>query len=271
MYPKIIYVLGSGSSGSTLFSLLLGMHPNIFFAGHMRNYHFLWDESGARQIGTGELIEESSFWNQVKKLYTHYTGREKPENGWNVGDLNAIFRGIYQVSEDPVICDNSHYLRFLRLVKKAGFDVKSVHIVRDPRAYFYSRKKSNNILRVYYLVFRWVMGNIKIFLYGKMFKENLVIKYEDLVANPNKTIKNLVDRIGWGNDLSSDDVPGMEGSLDITNYGFSSNRIFKRGVISVYKDNDYFYRLNWFHWWLVTIISLPGLLIFGYPLSRRGE
>ncbi len=63
MTIKVIYILGAGSSGSTLLSLLLGAHSRMVNVGeisHIDRYRAL-----DLNCGCGERVSKCSFWSKV--------------------------------------------------------------------------------------------------------------------------------------------------------------------------------------------------------------
>jgi hypothetical protein len=172
---KVLYIAGSGRSGSTILDNILGEVDGSVSAGEVR---FLW-ERGMRDDRTcacGEPFSSCPFWGDV--LTRAYGGRDavdpkrmiellaqgtrarripmmvgSPARRHAFVDgldelsyrLSALYRAIADVSGARVIVDSSKLPTYgLVLDQVPGVDLRVVHLIRDPRATAYSwrRKKS---------------------------------------------------------------------------------------------------------------------------------
>ena len=172
---KVLYIAGSGRSGSTILDNILGQLDGFTSAGEVR---FLW-ERGLREDRTcacGTPFSSCPFWGDV--LIRAYGSRDAvdPERliellarGTRARQiprmiggparrrafvdgleelsyrLSALYRAIADVGSARVIVDSSKLPTYgLVLDQVPGIDLRVVHLVRDPRATAYSwrRKKS---------------------------------------------------------------------------------------------------------------------------------
>jgi len=172
---KVLYIAGSGRSGSTILDNILGELDGFVSAGEVR---FLW-ERGMRDDRTcacGEPFSSCPFWGAV--LTRAYGGRDAVDPARMVAllgeatrarripkmigsparrhacvdgldelsyRLSALYRAIADESAARVIVDSSKLPTYgLVLDQVPGVDLRVVHLVRDPRATAYSwrRKKS---------------------------------------------------------------------------------------------------------------------------------
>lgn len=175
MSTKVLYIAGSGRSGSTILDNILGEVDGFVSAGEVR---FLW-ERGMREDRTcacGQPFSSCPFWGDV--LTRAYGGRDAvdPERmiellgegtrarqipkmigsparrlGFVAGldelsyRLSALYRAIADEGSARVIVDSSKLPTYgLVLDQVPGIDLRVVHLIRDPRATAYSwrRKKS---------------------------------------------------------------------------------------------------------------------------------
>ena len=175
MSTKVLYIAGSGRSGSTILDNILGEVDGSVSAGEVR---FLW-ERGMREDRTcacGTPFSSCPFWGDV--LMRAYGGRDAvdPERMIEllgqgtrarripkmIGSparrhafvdgldelsyrLSALYRAIADVSSARVIVDSSKLPTYgMVLDQVPGIDLRVVHLVRDPRATAYSwrRKKA---------------------------------------------------------------------------------------------------------------------------------
>ena len=175
MSAKVLYIAGSGRSGSTILDNILGQLEGFVSAGEVR---FLW-ERGMREDRTcscGTAFSSCSFWGEV--LTTAYGDRATldPERMMAllargtrarhiprlVGSarrreafvggldelpdrLSSLYGAIADAAGARVIVDSSKLPTYgMVLDQVPGVDLRIVHLVRDPRATAYSwrRKKS---------------------------------------------------------------------------------------------------------------------------------
>lgn len=165
---KILYVGGSGRSGSTLLSLLMGQIGGAFNAGES---HYLWDWGllENRLCGCGSSFQDCEFWQRV--LQCAYVGeieavgdrtlrlRHKIARTRHLAQLLAIpgrplgmrralalaaairplYQGIAEITSCRFIVDASKfpaYAFILSLIPEV--DLHLLHLTRDPRAVGYS-------------------------------------------------------------------------------------------------------------------------------------
>ena len=66
--PKIVYILGSGRSGSTILDMLLGNHEDIESFGELANIATAgWINN--EYCSSGVRVNDSPFWNSVKSRF----------------------------------------------------------------------------------------------------------------------------------------------------------------------------------------------------------
>ena len=174
MGAKILYIAGSGRSGSTILDNILGQIDGFVSVGEVR---FVWERGVVedRTCACGQPFSECPFWTGVLSdagvdhptdaqhmlgLLAHGTrARQIPRmmGPRSVrrrfadqlhelsGRLSGLYRAIAERSEARVIVDSSKLPTYgWWLQQMAGVDLRVVHLVRDPRATAYSwrRKKA---------------------------------------------------------------------------------------------------------------------------------
>ncbi len=209
--PRVVYILGSGHCGSTLLHLLMNAHPELFGAGEMS---FI-SKMKRRAIEEGEDIKEleavrSEMWqaifnrfkdyddtvledlsfNQFRQVpTTEYLARSHQFSVWR--DMNlALFRAIQEVSGKDWILDSSKSAgRCLQLHGVLGDRLRVVHVVRDRRGVFSSYLKkygvpyglrSSILVPIYCYLAQALLGKV-----------TLRIRYEELVQNPEVTLRKI--------------------------------------------------------------------------------
>jgi hypothetical protein len=166
---KVLYVLGSARSGSTILANVLESLPGVFSAGELR---FLWERvEDGRHCGCGEPVDGCPVWAKVldrvaglellpPSALASWERREfrlprtpallarGPVSSSDPGGplerylriTESVFAALEDVTRARVVVDSSKRPSngaAMRLLP--DLDVYFVHIVRDPRAVAYSR------------------------------------------------------------------------------------------------------------------------------------
>ena len=210
MSPTLIYVLGSGSSGSTILSMLLGSHSEMFSAGEIKLLDHSLEEG--RKCSCGDEIQKCSFWSQIEELDTvetdpgiadwevlfpGKTDAVKSALNSNYAEENTkLVKQISQKAETPYVVESSKSLSRLYLLKKADLDLNIVPvlIVRDSRAYIHSMKKKN-LSGSTRAMTRWIRLNISPYIFLKQqsrgFESVLTVSYKELCLHTESTLERL--------------------------------------------------------------------------------
>jgi hypothetical protein len=169
---RVLYIAGSGRSGSTIIGNILGQIDGFFNVGELR---YIWDRSMIenRLCGCGTAFLKCGVWKKIlqnayggvqqvdvqdtirlrEKARTRHLplmllhGGEKqlmPRLGkyWTI--LENLYRSIQSVTDCRVIVDTSKMPSYAWVLNKIPLiDLYIVHLIRDPRGYAYSwlRKK----------------------------------------------------------------------------------------------------------------------------------
>jgi Sulfotransferase family len=166
--PKVLYVGGSGRSGSTLLSRLLGELPGFFAAGEVR---YLWREGLGedRLCGCGDRFSSCEFWSAVGDQA--FGGWDKIDAGEMAqleasvsrqrhipllmaprisgdfagrlqrfqGILQSLYAAIGKVADARVVVDSSKDPAYAMTLWRAfGSQLTVAHLVRDSRAVAFS-------------------------------------------------------------------------------------------------------------------------------------
>jgi len=217
---RIIYVIGDGRSGSTIFSILLGNHSQIESVGEL----YRWIEFNGFPKESNSKREDHIFWDEVRKRYIELGGNvnfsslirsrnsiESYHNYLNVFTnsndriLEAIYRNhihylveaIQKTSRKGFIMDSSRNMgRGLTLHRMYPGNVWFIHLVRDPRGVVYSQMKKN-IEQDYKSPLKSGAHNLLKNLFATMVgwkvptNRFINLRYEDLVTRPRQVLETL--------------------------------------------------------------------------------
>lgn len=167
---RIMYVTGSGRSGSTVLGQVLGAVPNWAFCGELRQGFAILAANNL--CGCGAPAQECDFWRAVIEqafggfdrdmlerasdltqrvsLHRHSLVHLSPlraqaferDTADYADILTRVYRGICSVTGCKVIVDSSKIPSYYFILKKSDqLDTRVAHIVRDSRAVVYSNKR----------------------------------------------------------------------------------------------------------------------------------
>jgi len=235
----LIYILSNGRSGTTLLDLLLGAHEKIWTVGEVHNLP--WELINPRApCGCGNPVHESEFWKPIiDKLPTEPKGyhigyfhnseqvgkvlrwrllpdvvRGEVSSRWENGveRYNKNNQKLFSVVKDAaenrlghelewVVDASKNMYRLFWLQQSSQFDIRVIHLIKDPRSLVYSMARPwlpKGVNRVFRYTIRWVVENaIMNRICNQMKKENVYrLKYENVARSPEKTMKEIGEWIG---------------------------------------------------------------------------
>ena len=167
MTTRVLYIAGTGRSGSTLLANILGEVDGVFAAGEVR---FLWQRglTERRLCGCGVPVRECPVWSRVLAEAGHldeparmdgvvsllkHTGRIRNLPAMLLGSirpgldparsvasaeartaLGDIYAAMAGVTGNRVIVDSSKLPAYANVLSATpGIDLRIVHLIRDPR------------------------------------------------------------------------------------------------------------------------------------------
>lgn len=228
--PRLLYILGSGRSGSTLLDALMNSQADVIGVGEFYNFS-KWVQQN-RICTCGQPIRACDFWAPILKSmrkpdgHLRKTGyREAPATfsdlvrvaksvlaGRNlyrretdITRTRKLLQEIARASSAQCVVDSSKQVRHLLASVDSGLvEPYVVHLVRDPRGYIWSRGRRRVIetpagtvetapVPPRRAIIHWLRTNIAAFLIGSaVFKDRYaVVFYEDLARDPERTVQRL--------------------------------------------------------------------------------
>lgn len=217
-FPKVIYIMGTARSGSTILEILLSHGEGVFGAGELTSIvkdGFLDDKECSCQ----QLTSQCSIWGEVKKnigidnsqlqkwvsvqkqidwhlgFFRQLLGLNSRKKLHKYSELNQnLLVAIKQNTGCNVVLDSSKYAgRALALHWILKEDISVICLTRSPIGLMSSFQKPNkdeqrpksrlNVL-IYYVV-TLISLRIACWIFGKQVFQ---LRYEDLLAAPNESL-----------------------------------------------------------------------------------
>jgi hypothetical protein len=301
---KVIYIAGWGRSGSTLLDTLLGQIDGFFSTGELR---YIWERGviGEWTCGCQRSVKTCPLWSAVLADLTEggtadaativewqrratrfrHTPSVLAQTPADLDDVplrsyidvrRRLFLAIRRATSARVIVDSSKLpADAAALALAPDLELYVVHLVRDPRAVAYSwRRKQAGIDRhgVIDSTGSWLAWNLMTDrVRSRLPQRSMLLRYEDFAADPSAVLMRIVELVG--EEPSS--VPESRGGIfDVreTHTVSGNPRRFRSGPIEVLSDDEWRARLAPGDKATATILALPRLRRYGYPVFvDRGD
>lgn len=301
---KVLYVLGRGRSGSTIFANVLGELDGYFAGGELR---FLWDPVVIRHgsCGCGQPITECTVWAAVLDHLSDIDVQEAADlqheivreanmlrllmwpgrSTWPARErfarlMGRVYEAVADVTRARVIVDSSKrpsYAAFLRGVP--GCDPYYVHLVREPRASAYSwqsrryesARGNGEVTRRGPLdaTLRWSLLNLESegLLHAVGATRGITTRYEDFIAQPRPHVERIAEMIGetsWRSPFLDDHTVVLRPNHTIA--GNPSR--FATGTLVLEDRAEWKIKQAARDRWVATAVALPFLRRYGYPVKQ---
>ncbi len=279
---NLIYLMGTGRSGTTALATILGNHKDVLTIGEVNQFY--------KEIGS-ETFHKDSFWNQIReslkeknpnqidkdiyKLERHikiprYLFRLWPTSITKYHEAQSkMFKLIEKENKHRLYLDSSKYVaRALLLSKNKNINLKIINLTRDPRGVIWSFKKkvqtSNSplITIIYYYVIS-IFSQLSIWFF---FSRNTVIRlrYEDLVNNPKSTFNQLSKFLEFDLTNLKDKIQNKEEFIVPEIIG--GNRLKTNQSIIIRPDIEWKNKMSYTEKLIYYIFTLPLNIFYRYKL-----
>ena len=278
---RVIYVLSTAHSGSTLLDLMLGSHTRIESCGEAHTFaRYMADDPtlapDARTCTCGVDVHECEMWREVRSILTRRHGNclieleaEDPEEF--AQNNYRVFSAVLEASGKDFVCESTKkHHRLWKFIGSDLFDVYVAHIVRDGRAvaHSYWRKGKRTGMEdadkydFHQALRTWRDVNLRVNARLKDSGRYALVRYEDLVAEPQGNLSRVMKLLG----LAVED--GQQRFWEFRHHNLAGNLMRLRGEQEVKRDVEYLQALSTAEWWRATLIGWRCLRQFGYPLCR---
>jgi hypothetical protein len=312
--PTVIYIAGSGRSGSTLLERVLGGIPGFVNVGELIDLFRRTAPRGER-CGCGRAFADCPFWASVGA---------RAFSGWDNDQLAAVrrlqndvarqrhvprlismrladrrfraqlaaygenyarlYRAIAAESGAARIVDASKWPVQALALRRAGIDVRVIHLVRDVRGVAHSLSKqvtrphaveqadqmSHNVPAE--AAARWLAIQGQAELLRRCGLPVTRVRYEDFVRRPGPVVDAALAGLGLPADPSWLAHVDAESVVLGPSHGLSGNPSrFRDGKITLHADEAWRDRMSRRDRLVITAIGLPFLVRYRWPLNSRAR
>jgi Sulfotransferase family len=275
--PQVVYVMGSGHSGSTILGLTLGNCDGFVYAGELDNW---LTRSGTSALGG---TERTRFWSQVRERVsqpellfgiasqTHierasaslrpesYRVRRELREEW-ARVTTELYEALASVSGSSYVVDTAHFpLRARELKRLDGIDVHLLFLVRDPEQVMHSFTRFMNRHALAERFARVLSKNLDIWLthllsLGVFLRtpsaHRLFVRHEDFLAEPERVLRAILDLAG--SPAATPDLTSLR-----TGFPIQANRLIWSETVSLVSKPHPRPR-----WGLTRLLQLPWEPVF---------
>ncbi|MFY1702081.1 sulfotransferase family protein [Micromonospora sp. WMMA1923] len=246
---RVLYLAGSGRSGSTLVTNVLGQYAGVLAAGELR---YLWQrgELDNRPCGCGRPFRDCPLWSRVRRdvpvgraaeiaaglrgrlrmrgvpalLWRARAGRRAVAAHPDDAVLTGLYTCLARHADARIVVDSSKLPPYGALLDGLpGLDVRVLHVVRDPRATAFSWRRRRGLdgerdqrlmsrPPVWKAALLWSVWNaVTVRLFAADPERYLRIRYEDLTADPAAALARITAFAGLGAQPGPLVAPGAVG------------------------------------------------------------
>lgn len=233
---KVLYIGGSGRSGSTLLDRVIGQIPGYTSAGEVRD---IWrDAAGENRLcGCGQEVDRCPFWERVGaeafggwsrldrdetwKLVTSFGYPKALRALWSPSRslspshrrfaelMECLYGGMAVAADGATIVDSSKGLPYgIVLGSIPSIDMRAIHLVRDSRGVAYSwskemtradspgRTEQMPRIGIAGVSARWIAHNTLMELLGRRVPVAR-LRYETFIERPKQELLRVLGELGW--------------------------------------------------------------------------
>jgi hypothetical protein len=298
--PDLVYILGTGRSGSTLIGSILGEAAGAFCVGELR---FLWERGFVenRFCGCGLRFHDCPVWSEIadridvttdparlaaisnRTLRVRHlpallrgTVFDAPEVADLADHVRRAYRAVVDVTGARVLIDTSKSPAYAAFLEGAAVPVDAyLHLVRDPRAAAWSWARSRPSRALVgdaepmdrfapgKAAALWLLWNSMASLRFGSRGRYVLARYEDVVAAPRSQFDRLARSTGL---VPPSDVFIGDDAVELgTNHTVAGNPGRRRsGPTVITDDGEWRHAMPFGARFEVSTVTLPLLHRYGY-------
>jgi hypothetical protein len=291
--PAVVFIAGSGRSGSTLLERTLGEMPGFVNVGELIDL-FRREASRAERCGCGRQFADCPFWAGVgERAFAGWTdplladvhplqrrvaqqrylprlllmplaGRAFRADVATYGACYAsVYRAIAAEAGAPCVVDASKWPVQALALHRGGIDVRVIHLVRDVRGVAHSLTKRAK--KPAATAARWVSYQGQAGLLGRCGVPVTRMRYEDFVSQPRRAVETALTELGLPyRPAHLDHIGDVHVTLSASHGIHGNPSRFGSGEVTLRADESWRDRMSRPNRILVTAIGLPLLLRYGW-------
>lgn len=196
------------------------------------------------------------------------------------GDIvRSMYQAISRVSGAGVVLDSSKVPQFARMLSDVpGLELHVVHLVRDSRGTAHSWQRSKVRTEIHWKTqtmdrhsllrsaIEWDVFNLLLGVDSRRPSSYTMIRYEDLVQTPGDVLTTVVESIGEPQLAVELRPTGDEVGLQVSHTVAGNPSRFSVGPTKIRADNEWRHSMGAGRQALVTAVTAPLLVHYGYPL-----
>jgi len=282
--PQVVYVMGSGHSGSTILGVTLGNCTDVVYAGELDNW---LTRSGVSVLGG---VERTSFWKSVREevndeslfggdaqlylerssslLRTGKPGSKRRFRARYRRVTESLYRAVAKTAGVTHVVDTSHFpLRARELQSLDGIDLYLIFLVREPQAVvssFIRYIKRNELAQRGFFILStnldlWLTTLLATLVFLRHPRERrMFLRHEDFLADPERELRRILD-------LSHSDAAIPDLSELSTGFPIQGNRLIRSDVVALKRRRPSRERTSR----LTEVLQLPWTPVFRWLESKQ--
>jgi hypothetical protein len=193
-----------------------------------------------------------------------------------VAMLGEVIAAVAEVAGVNVVVDSSKHPPYgFFLSKSNSFALYPMHLVRDCRAVAFSQKRTRVRPEIYWTTalmprfspartaFDWTLFNVLMQMLGEVSGRYRRVRYEDIVASPDRVVQAVTD---W---IVADS--GLRCTTDVGEHQLSGNPMRLQREFKVVPDTEWLTHMSARDKVAATALSAPLLVAYGYWLRASGD
>lgn len=279
---NIIYLLGSGRSGTTLLAAILNSTPEVNAFGELHQFYTHLNSN--LECSCDNKLTDCEFWtkvlshlqiteNELNRFVIKQNREEehkfipllllgKKASKDYITSQENLFHSITNFKNNWILDSSKYVGRFLLLKQIKNLNLKGIYVVRDIRGVINSFNKQvqtpkKPINAIFYYLFTNTFAQLVCWLN----KDVVKLRYEDLVDNP----LNEVDKIYTSLLNSKKNMFNLNEVFDIPHI-IGGNRLKSRKSITIKKDIAWKQNITRTNQIIYYLLCFPFMLINRYKI-----